>query len=161
MQMSFARSGLLCACVLCLLATAACSRTDTVMTPIQRVKASPNGSLRNPFTGQADKISQGHELFLSYSCNGCHGGTGGGGICPPLTGDVWFFGLEDDKLFRLISLGSVEMEKEGFAHLAGTGTPMPPFGEVIKTDQEVWKIIAWIRSVYKGDPKKESVWEQK
>ena len=26
--------------------------------------------------------------------------------------------------------------------------PMPPFGEVIKTDDDLWKIIAWIRSVY-------------
>ena len=25
--------------------------------------------------------------------------------------------------------------------------PMPPFGEIIKTDAEIWKIIAWIRSV--------------
>lgn len=160
MQMSLTRSGLLLALVLCLL-TAACSKQDTIMTPSQRVKASPRGTLKNPYTGQADKISQGHELFLSYSCSGCHGGTGGGGICPPLNGDVWFFGMEDDTLFRLISMGSAEMEKQGFAHLAGTGTPMPPFGEVIKTDQEVWKILAWIRSVYKGDPKKKVIWEKK
>jgi hypothetical protein len=24
---------------------------------------------------------------------------------------------------------------------------MPPFGEAIKTDDDLWKIIAWIRSV--------------
>jgi len=24
---------------------------------------------------------------------------------------------------------------------------MPPFGETIKTDDDLWKIIAWIRSV--------------
>jgi hypothetical protein len=27
---------------------------------------------------------------------------------------------------------------------------MPPFGETIKTDDDLWKIIAWIRSVYCG-----------
>jgi hypothetical protein len=25
--------------------------------------------------------------------------------------------------------------------------PMPPFGEIFKTDDEIWKIIAWIRAV--------------
>jgi hypothetical protein len=24
---------------------------------------------------------------------------------------------------------------------------MPPFGDIFKTDTEIWKIIAWIRSV--------------
>jgi hypothetical protein len=27
---------------------------------------------------------------------------------------------------------------------------MPDFGNVIKTDDDLWKIIAWIRSVYCG-----------
>jgi tetratricopeptide (TPR) repeat protein len=27
---------------------------------------------------------------------------------------------------------------------------MPPFGDIIKTDDDLWKIIAWIRSVYCG-----------
>jgi hypothetical protein len=26
--------------------------------------------------------------------------------------------------------------------------PMPPFGEILKTDDDIWKIIAWIRLVY-------------
>jgi hypothetical protein len=25
---------------------------------------------------------------------------------------------------------------------------MPPFGEILKTDDEIWKIIAWIRTVH-------------
>ncbi len=33
---------------------------------------------------------------------------------------------------------------------------MPPFGTLIKTDDELWKILAWVRSVYKGDPKKKT-----
>ncbi|MEI9899092.1 MAG: hypothetical protein WDN31_02065 [Hyphomicrobium sp.] len=27
---------------------------------------------------------------------------------------------------------------------------MPPFGELIDQDQEVWKMIAWIRTLFKG-----------
>ncbi len=31
------------------------------------------------------------------------------------------------------------------------------FGKVL-TDEQIWKILSWIRSVYKGDPSK-IVWE--
>jgi mono/diheme cytochrome c family protein len=126
------------------------------MSPVERVKNAPRGTLKNPYTGQADKIAAGHELFMSYSCSGCHGGTGGGGMCPPINGDVWFYGIDDDVLYRLITLGSLDMQKAGFDRLGGPGLQMPPFGELIKTDDELWKIIAWIRSIYTGDPKKKT-----
>ena len=126
------------------------------MSPVERVKSAPRGTLKNPYTGQADKIAAGHELFMSYSCNGCHGGTGGGGMCPQINGDVWFYGIDDDVLFRLITLGSVDMQKAGFERLGGPGLQMPPMGQIIKTDDELWKIIAWIRSIYAGDPKKKN-----
>jgi mono/diheme cytochrome c family protein len=124
-------------------------------TPAQRAQSAPKGTLKNPYNpGQESIVAQGHELFQSYSCSGCHGGTGGGGMCPPVNGEVWFYGLEDDTLFRLVTLGSLGMDKAGFSHLGGPGLQMPPFGEIIKSDDEVWKILTWIRSVYKGDPKK-------
>jgi mono/diheme cytochrome c family protein len=123
--------------------------------PTEVVTAAPKGSLKNPYSpSDQDKVSQGHELFMSYSCSGCHGGTGGGGICPQINGDVWFYGMDDDTLFRLVTLGSVDMQKQGFARLGGPGLIMPPFGTLIKSDDELWKIITWIRSIYKGDPKK-------
>lgn len=125
-----------------------------VMTPTLLAQSAPKGSLKNPYTNQDDKIKQGYELFQSYSCSGCHGGTGGGGMCPPINGEVWFYGIDDDTLFRLIALGSVGMDKQGFQHLGGPGLQMPPFGDLIKSDNDVWKILAWIRSIYKGDPKK-------
>ena len=54
-----------------------------------------------------------------------------------------------DTLFRLIALGSDELQKQGYTreqHEVVTG-PMPPFGTILKTDDDLWKIIAWIRSV--------------
>jgi len=135
---------------------AAEASANQAVSPAERVKSAPRGTLKNPYTGQADKIAAGHELFMSYSCNGCHGGTGGGGICPQINGDVWFYGLDDDTLFRLITLGSVEMQKAGFERLGGPGLQMPPFGQIIKSDDELWQIIAWIRSIYAGDPKKKN-----
>src|SRR5580698_2085687 len=80
----------------------------TGQTPVQVVESSPRGTLKNPYTNQEDKIAAGRELFQSYSCSGCHGGTGGGGMCPPVNGEVWFYGIDDDVLFRLVTLGSVE-----------------------------------------------------
>src|SRR4029079_18301772 len=49
----------------------------------------------------------------------------------------------------LIALGSDGLTKAGYArvkHEVVTG-PMPPFGSVIKTSDDLWRIIAFIRSV--------------
>jgi mono/diheme cytochrome c family protein len=125
-------------------------------TPAELVGKAPKGSLKNPYNpSQTDIVKQGYELFQSYSCSGCHGGTGGGGMCPPINGEVWFWGLDDDALFRLVTLGSVGMQAAGFERLGGgLGLQMPPFGTIIKSDDELWKILTWVRSIYKGDPKK-------
>jgi len=139
-------------------AAPAAAAAATGKPPAEVVKNAPKGSLKNPFSvTQQDILNQGHELFMTNSCNGCHGGTGGGGMCPPLTGDVWFYGLDDDTLFRLITLGSLDLQKAGYEHLGGpTGMPMPPFSAILKSDEDLWKILTWIRSVYKGDPKKKT-----
>jgi mono/diheme cytochrome c family protein len=125
------------------------------ITPLDRVKASPIGTLKNPYAGKEDMVIWGKQRYMGNSCNGCHGGTGGGGMCPPLSNETWVYGSDDDTLFRLIALGSDNLQK----HL-GTGRkgresvvgPMPAFGEIIKTDDEIWRIISFIRSVYRGDP---------
>ena len=86
---------------------------------------------------------------MAAGCNGCHGGTGGGGMGPPLTNQVWVYGKDDDTLFRLIALGSDELQKQGYSRKGSENVvgPMPPMGTVVKSDDDLWKIIAWIRSV--------------
>ncbi len=116
-------------------------------------KAHPLASMRNPFTDDPQKIEEGKKLYFSYSCNGCHGGGGGGGMCPPLTNDIWVYGSDDDILFRLITQGSQELMKEHSLKRKGSENvvgPMPAFAELVKSDEEMWKIIAFIRSLYKG-----------
>jgi hypothetical protein len=49
-----------------------------------------------------------------------------------------------------IALGTVEFQKQGYTRSEAVVGPTPPFGETIKTDNDLWKIIAWIRSVYCG-----------
>jgi Cytochrome C oxidase, cbb3-type, subunit III len=90
---------------------------------------------------------------MSFDCSGCHGSGGGGGT---LTNEVWIYGDDDDTLFRLIAPGPGSLSpgdafgKQGFVRKGCENIvvrPMPPFGETFKTDTEIWKIIAWIRSV--------------
>jgi mono/diheme cytochrome c family protein len=118
--------------------------------PLDLVKNTEKGQLKNPYNDKIDAIAdEGHKKYLSAGCNGCHGGGGGGGMCPPLTNDTWVYGVDDDTLFRLIALGSDELQKQGYKrvkHEVVTG-PMPPFGNIIKTSDDLWKIIAFIRSV--------------
>ena len=55
---------------------------------------------------------------MLYACSGCHGGTGGGGMCPPLTNDVWVYGGDDDTLFRLVAYGSQTLQSKGYGRKA-------------------------------------------
>ena len=119
------------------------------------VDKTPKGKLHNPYNDtQKDIVAQGKTLFRSYPCSGCHGGDGGGGMCPPLTSSDWIYGGDDDTLFRLVTLGSDGLQKKGYTRqgLAAVVGPMPAMGPIIKNSDELWKILAFIRSRYDGDP---------
>jgi mono/diheme cytochrome c family protein len=128
----------------------------TKVSPSNLVANTPKDKLTNPYKdSQAAIVAAGSSLFRSYSCSGCHGGNGGGGICPPLTNGVWIYGGSDDTLFRLVTLGSDGMLKQGYFRkgLENVVAPMPPFGTSIKSADELWKILAFVRSKFDGDPK--------
>ncbi|HEX7770352.1 MAG TPA: c-type cytochrome, partial [Dokdonella sp.] len=88
-----------------------------------------------------------------YSCNGCHGGGGGGGMCPPLTNDVWVYDGDDDTLFRLVTLGSDELQKAGYSRHGSENVvgPMPPFGTLIKSSDDLFRILTFVRSKYSAN----------
>ena len=77
-------------------------------------------------------------------------------MCPPLTNDTWVYGPDDDTLFRLVALGSDELKAAGYHRVKQEVVvgPMPPFGGIIKTSDQLWKIIAFMRSVNPGSEKK-------
>jgi mono/diheme cytochrome c family protein len=113
--------------------------------------------LHNPYNDQIAALAEeGHKKYLSAGCNGCHGGGGGGGMCPPLTNDTWVYGPDDDVLFRLIALGSDGLTKAGYKRVKQEVVvgPMPPFGGIFKTSDDLWKVITYIRSVSPGSEKK-------
>jgi cytochrome c(L) len=95
----------------------------------------------NPYTGNAEAIQQGRTLYLQHGCAACHGAGGGGGMGPALLDDEWKFGSDDLTLVKLIK-GEIPQQ-----------TMPAAFGGVLNED-EIWKILAFIRSLYQGDPNK-------
>ena len=92
----------------------------------------------NPYTDNEEAIKEGKKLFVTYGCSGCHGLGGGGGMGHPLTDDVWKHGGDDATLMSLIK-----------GDLAGS--TMPKYGQTL-TENQIWKLIAYVRSLYQGDP---------
>ena len=134
-----------------------CCKAGDSIPPLDLIKATPRGGLHNPYNDQIAEVAEvGRKKYLSAGCNGCHGGGGGGGMCPPLTNDTWVYGPDDDTLFRLISLGSDELQKQGYHRVKNEVVvgPMPQFGTIIKTSDDLWKIITFIRSVSPGSETK-------
>jgi mono/diheme cytochrome c family protein len=117
--------------------------------PLETARNAAKGSLKSPYADYASVAEEGHQKYMAAGCNGCHGGGGGGGMGPPLTNEVWVYGKDDDTLFRLIALGSDELQKQGYSRKGSENVvgPMPAQGTIVKSDDDLWKIIAWIRSV--------------
>jgi cytochrome c oxidase cbb3-type subunit III len=97
----------------------------------------------NPFAGDASAAKLGESQFRA-NCAFCHGlGARGGGRGPDLTRAQKKHGNGDVDLFRTISQGV-------------PGTAMPPNGAtqqgVGMTDDEIWQVIAYIRSVQRKAP---------
>lgn len=135
-------------------AAAAPSTDYSKVSAIDLADKTPKGQLHNPYKDtQKDIVAQGQTLFRSYPCSGCHGGDAGGGMCPPLTTANWIYGGDDDTLFRLVTLGSDQLQKLGYTRQSLTNAgPMPPMGPLVKNSDDLWKILAFVRSRYDGDP---------
>jgi mono/diheme cytochrome c family protein len=121
-------------------------------TPLDRVRTAPMGGLKNPYTGDKQAIEDGRRLFFDHGCHGCHGSAGGGGTGPPINNEVWIYGSDDDTLFRLIALGSDQLQRHGYfrREMDTVVAPMPPAAQQIKSEDELWKVIAFVRSLYIG-----------
>ncbi len=91
----------------------------------------------NPYTGNPKAINEGEELYKLLNCYSCHGLRGGGGMGPDLTDEEWKEGTGDDT--RVMDQVMTGRNK------------MPGYDGVI-TEEEAWKVIAYVRTLYKGDP---------
>src|SRR5262249_54072349 len=80
------------------LITAGKAAIANAVTPFEHAVETPRGQLRSPYADFASVAKEGHTIYLSHDCNGCHGGGGGGGMAAPLTNEVWIYGNDDDAL---------------------------------------------------------------
>ena len=101
--------------------------------------------VRNPFSGDP-KAAKAGEFEFRFNCAFCHGlGARGGGRGPDLTRAHKRHGDSDAELFQNISQGI-------------PGTVMPANGTngqgVGMTDDEIWQIIAYLRSIQMQAPAK-------
>ena len=85
-------------------------------------------------------IGEGKGLYMKLGCQGCHGGGGGGGMATSLIDESWKFGSNDDVLHKLIK-GQIPEQTmpKAYSNL---------------DDEQVWKMLAFIRSLYIGDASK-------
>ncbi len=105
--------------------------------------------LKNPYTGNPKSIAEGRTIFLESGCAKCHGNGATGGEGPNLTDDEWIIRGGDGVLFQTIQKGRKKRK--------GKKEAMPSWEEALEPE-DIWKVIAWIRSIYKGDRRK-IVWK--
>ena len=89
------------------------------------------GPTKNPLEGDTEAIKNGQGLFRAR-CADCHGMDASGVRAPDLT-QVWASGRTDEGLFRTLRNGV-------------PGTEMPSVG-ARTPDDEVWKILAYLRTL--------------
>jgi cytochrome c oxidase cbb3-type subunit III len=106
--------------IFCALLIAASARAQSPQAPLPDT---------NPFSSDAD-IQQGAALFQTH-CSYCHGSNGEGGRGADLTAGIYRRGGRDLELFAAIRLGI-------------PGTEMGP---VRATDEEVWKLVAFVKRI--------------
>lgn len=122
------------------------------MAPAERAKSVAKGELKNPLTSTPEIIEEGKSLYQVKTCGACHGANGSGIHCPSVINDAWIYGGDDDTLFRLLSVGSETMFSDGYVRgeREKHAGPMPAFSDTVD-EQEMWKIITYIRSLKPGD----------
>lgn len=95
---------------------------------------------RNPYNKEPHAIKNGESLYAT-ACSGCHGHNAEGKLGPGLADDYWTYeaNATDAGFFSSV-----------FGGLQGQ---MGPQGGHL-TQDEILQIMAWVRSIYNGDPAK-------
>jgi cytochrome c-L len=95
---------------------------------------------KNPYNGNEEAIKKGESLYMT-GCSGCHGHEAEGKLGPGLADDYWTYprNATDVGLFEVL--------------FGGANGMMGPQYVNFSTD-DMLHIMAFIRHIYKGDPKK-------
>jgi cytochrome c oxidase cbb3-type subunit 3 len=93
-------------------------------------------TLTNPFEGDRAALATGARIFVAYNCIDCHGADGSGAMGPSFQDGRWRFGGSPGELFESIYQGRPE--------------GMPAWGGRI-SEEQIWMLVAYVRSVSAGD----------
>jgi cytochrome c oxidase cbb3-type subunit 3 len=141
-------------CAFVMLALAACERESrkfsdpslsaTPLNTLSQSEIQPGGpapphatAVHSPYDYNAYAVNQGKQLYEWFNCKGCHA-DGGGAIGPPLMDDKWIYGSAPENIFATI--------------VEGRPNGMPSFRGKIPT-QQVWQLVAYVRSMSGQLPK--------
>ena len=116
--------------------------------PPQNTISAPAASLRNPVASTPESIAAGERIY-DASCAACHGNRAQGAVKagitisiieeqrgkqpPDLTDDQWDYGSSDGEVFTVIKRGLPP-------------SMMPGFGGSL-SDEDIWRIVTYLRSV--------------
>src|SRR6185312_7347850 len=92
------------------------------------------------YDNNANAIAQGQQLYSQMNCVGCHA-HGGGGMGPALTDAKWRYGGRIDQIAATIA--------------EGRPNGMPSWKGKL-TDQQIWQLAAYVRSL-SGQVRKDAV----
>jgi mono/diheme cytochrome c family protein len=110
----------------------------SVVSVYESAAAAEKPRMLNPFAGSPAAIEEGRKLYQANGCAACHGVQGGGGMGKAILDDTWAFGSDDEALFKLMK-GQIPQQT-----MPKTWASLP--------DDQIWKMIAYVRTLYKGDP---------
>ena len=102
--------------------------------------ASPESWEKNRLNGDLDAIAAGKAHWKNIGCYACHGRTAEGGVGPSLSDDIWVYKPTDRMVYNTIARGRA-------------GTNMVGWSKEL-TPRQIWELVAFIRSLYVGDPEK-------
>jgi cytochrome c oxidase cbb3-type subunit 3 len=91
----------------------------------------PPQAMRSPYLENAWAISEGKRLFDAMNCTGCHA-HGSGGTGPALMDHRWIYGFWPENIHATI--------------VEGRPNGMPSFRGRL-TEQQVWQLVAYVRSL--------------
>jgi len=89
-------------------------------------------NIANPEASDPNAVAEGHKLFISMNCAGCHGYDAKGNMGPNLTDTYWRYGGTPAQIYQSIA--------------SGRPKGMPSWGKKLPA-RSIWQLTAYIQSL--------------
>jgi cytochrome c oxidase cbb3-type subunit 3 len=102
--------------------------------------ATSSADVANPESSDPNAVAEGHKLFISMNCAGCHGYDAKGGMGPNLTDTYWRYGGTPAQIYQSIA--------------SGRPKGMPSWGKKLP-ERSIWQLTAYLQSLGGSFPAKD------